>query len=47
MANNNNYHYIIFKGYIHKIPIIDNDEERDNSNNKKDQIKKKKKEKES
>ncbi len=45
MAKQNNYHYVIFKGYIHKIPITKKNKETENSDNKKDKIKKKEKEK--
>jgi len=44
MAKQNNYRYIVFKGYIHKIPIIENDEETDNTYDKKGKIEKKEKE---
>ncbi len=44
MAKQNNYHYVIFKGYIHKIPINKMSDYRKNSFDKKDKIKKKEKE---
>jgi len=40
MAKQNKYHYVIFKGYIHKIPINKNGEERENSLINKDKRKK-------
>ena len=43
MAKQKNYHYVIFKGYIHKIPIKMKSEYGGISPNKKDKQKKKKK----
>ena len=43
MAKGINYHYVIVKGYIHKIPINTTTENVESSLNKKDKSKKKKK----
>ena len=42
MAKQNKYQYVIYKGYIHKIPISKKNEERENTFDKKDIEKKKK-----
>ena len=44
MAKLKKYHYIIIKGYIHKIPLTKTTQERGISLDKKDEIKKKEKE---
>ncbi len=42
MAKQNKYQYVIYKGYIHKIPISKKNEERENTFDKKDKEKKRK-----
>jgi len=42
MAKQNKYRYVIYKGYIHKIPISTKSEERENTFDKKDKEKKRK-----
>ncbi len=43
MTKQTNYHYVIVKGYIHKIPINTTSDNVENSLNKKDKQKKEKK----
>jgi hypothetical protein len=40
MAKQNKYQYVIYKGYIHKIPISKKSEERENTFDKKTKKKK-------